>query len=115
MTYRIHKIISGFISLLILFCFVFPFTTGDVLSSEEVKEDANFVMPADQTRTGDMNSYSKNSIVVNNVRFRLCPNTLVFNFKGKEISFTDIDAAEKVKLFENKGCVRKIIVLSFAH
>ncbi len=103
-----------------LICFIFILTSftfipAHVMSSDGVKEGADIVLQDDQVRTGALNSYTRSSIIVNNVRFNLCVDTLVFNPRGDEIPLSDINAAEEVKLFENQGCIRKIKVLRFAH
>jgi len=68
----------------------------------------------DVTITGELNEYSKKSLIVDHFRYPLCKKLKVFSPRNHLIPYKDIDAAEEVTLFMNKRCVRKIKVLRFA-
>ena len=97
-------------TLLSVFCMV---STG-ALYAEEIEEAPNMVMPDDNIITGEMTDYSGSFIVVDYTRYRICKKIKVFNPSNRLMNYKDIDAALEVKLFESKGCVRKIKVLSLA-
>jgi hypothetical protein len=106
---------TGIISLLLLCSFLFIAASGSIASAEEVEETAETKFYSDIIVIGKMEEYSKRSIVVNNARYDLCSNVIVFSPADKRISIDNIDAAVTVRLFlKNYTCVRKINVLRFA-
>jgi hypothetical protein len=88
--------------------------TAGPYASESIEEKPDTVLSSDHAITGEFNEFSKNYIVVESIRYSLCKNVKVFTPQNRMIPISDIDAAEEVKLFSNKGCVRKIKVLRFA-
>jgi len=93
---------------------VFCLISAGLLYAEEIEEAPNMTMPGDNIITGEMTDYSDSSIVVDYIRYSLCSKMKVFNPSNRLMNYKDIDAAIEVKLFESKGCVRKIKVLSLA-
>jgi hypothetical protein len=83
-------------------------------SSEHVEEEAETVLENDSVISGPMDEHSKKFISVDGIRYRFCKNVKVFGMQDQLISVNDLDAAEDVKLFMNKRCVRKIKVVRFA-
>lgn len=88
-------------------------TVSDISTAAEIEEEADTVMYSDYIITGEMNGYTKNSIKVDDVTYSFCDKIIIFTPKNQRIPLRDIDAAEEVKLFENRKCVRKIKVLRF--
>ncbi len=86
----------------------------DIVYAEEFEETADMTIPSDYIVAGKMNKYSAKSISVNNSRYSLCREVMIFTPRNTMIPLKDIEAAEEVKLFQNKGCVRKIKVIRFA-
>lgn len=74
---------------------------------------ADAAAASENIRTGIMEEYSSNYIIVNNVRYEFCSGIKFFTKSGKELPLRDIDAALEVQLYEGAGCINKIIVLSF--
>ncbi len=102
------------VAFLILLLFM-PYTIpSTVLSFQSIEEDAEMTMPYDYLVIGDMEDYSKSSIIVNNSRYDFCKKIIIFSPQNTMLPLEDIDAAEIVKLFINGGCVRKVKVLRFA-
>jgi hypothetical protein len=99
---------------LIFFLFVFILPAVEAISSEKIEEDPNRVFTSDSTLNGEMNSFSKRYISVNDVRYSLCRKVKVFSTQNKLMPLKELEAAEEVKIFRNRGCVRKIRVLKFA-
>ncbi len=99
-----------FISLLFIFQ-IAPITAG---SFESIEEKADTSRPSDSIVIGDMDSYSNSSIILDNFRYSFCRQFVVYSPLNSRLNLNDIDAAVKVKLFINDGCVRKIKVLRFA-
>ncbi len=111
----IKNTLTGIISLLFLFSFLFTAASGSNLYAEEFEETADTKLYSDSIVTGNMDNYSKRSITVNNSRYDFCSDVIVFTPTDTRISIDDIDAAVTVKLFLKKySCVRKINVLRFA-
>ena len=81
----------------------------------DYEETADTVLDSDQVISGRMDEFSKRMIIIDGTRHSLCKNVMVYNNAGILIHIKDIEAAVNVKLYRNKGCVRKINVLSFAH
>jgi hypothetical protein len=114
MKYSLNRIFSAAVLFLLLFSLTAAVTAKDVMSANNAEEGVNVKRYSDYVITGQMNEYSSTYIVVDDRRYRLCKNVMVFNTRNILISLEDIDAAKEVKLFENKGCVRKMKVLRFA-
>ncbi len=100
-----------FLSLLLFIFQIAPITAG---SFESIEEEADTSRPSDSIVIGDMDSYSTSSIIVDNFRYSFCKKFVIYSPLNSRINLNDIDAAEKVKLFVNDGCVRKVKVLRFA-
>ncbi len=107
------RMLSSTIFILLSVLLIFTLNINAATSSETVEEDANTVLPNDIVTTGEINKYSKDAIIVNDIRYIFCSNVKVYNTHNRLIFIQDLDAAEEVKLFENKRCVRKIKVLRF--
>lgn len=105
---------SLLMTVLLVVISIFMFSSLNIVSAEEIEEAPNMVMPDDNIITGEMTDYSGSFIVVDYTRYRLCKKMKVYNPKNRLMNYKDIDAAIEVKLFESKGCVRKIKVLSLA-
>ena len=109
------RLISGILFSALCFLFLCAVSPGSAISSQDTEEDADMVLVTDTVIVGEMNTYSKDLILVDGYEYSLCKEVKVFNKRNKKIPFHDIDAAEKVKIFESiNNCVRKIKVLRFA-
>lgn len=110
---RKHLILSAAAIIFSLFMVsVALITTAD---AENYEETAHTVLDSDNVITGMMDDFSKSMIIADGTRYSLCKDVMVYNTADTLIPLNDIEAALKVKLFSNNGCVRKISVLSFAH
>ncbi len=114
MIYRLKKIIFASIFPFLIVPLVLAVTVKNVLPSENAEERPDMERPTDYIVTGTFDKYSSKYIEVDGRSHSLCKNVKIFTHKNKLIHPKDIDAAEKVKLFKNSGCVRKIKVLRFA-
>ncbi len=112
-TVRIRVCASTIFFIFIISLFSFTIS-GDVIYAEEIEETADMTIPSDYIVTGKMNKYSGKSISVNKSQYSLCREVMIFTPRNTMISLKDLEAAEEVKLFQNKGCVRKIKVIKFA-
>ena len=90
------------------------FAAGNAMSSEYAEETADTVLPYDDVMTGTMDDFSERLIYVDGIGYRYCDTVKIFNPRNMMISRENIEAAIDVKVFVNKGCVRKIKVLRFA-
>ncbi len=106
--------ISDSVFPLILFLLLFNINPAAVMSSENIEENANMVKASDHIITGKMDEFSKRGIVVNNTGYRLCSGVNIFNRLNMIIPLKDLAGAEEITLFKNRGCVRKVKVLTFA-
>jgi hypothetical protein len=61
-----------------------------------------------------MGDVTNRLIYVDGLGHRLCKKIKIFTPGNIIIPLEDIEGAGQVKLFKNKGCVRKIKVLQFA-
>jgi hypothetical protein len=90
------------------------FAAGNVMSSENAEETADTVLPYDDVITGKMDDFSERLIYVDGFGYRFCDNVKIFNPRNRLIQLENIEAAVEVKVFVNKGCIRKIKVLQYA-
>jgi len=105
-------------AVLILFLFSATAVADEGTPYEYIEEDADMVLANDEVITGDVNNYSENTITLDGAGYySFCRGVKVFSKNGATISFKDIDAAERAKIFidKNRNCVRKITILRFAH
>lgn len=110
------KILISLITAAIIFSLVLLFKPlNHANASAEYEETSQSTLDSDDITTGIMDEFSKSMIIVDGTRHSLCKDVMVFNNAGKLIHLKDIEAALMVKLYRNKGCVRKINVLNFAH
>jgi hypothetical protein len=93
---------------------VFVFAAGNVLSSDNAEETPDTVLPYDDVITGKMDDFSERLIYVDGFGYRFCDTVKIFNPANRMIQLENIEAATEVKVFSNKGCIRKIKVLQFA-
>lgn len=108
------KNIAITLTCLILIFFMPYVIPGIVISSQEIEEDAEMTMPFDNVVIGDMDNYFRDLIIVDDVRYGFCAKFNIFSPTNSLMALKDIGPAEKVKLFINGGCVRKVKVLRFA-
>lgn len=109
---RKHSILSTAAITLFLLMFSVVFITS--ASAIDYEETANTVLDSDEVITGIMDEFSKKMIIVDGIRYSLCKDVLAYNTAKMLIHLKNIKAAVEVKLFRNKGCVRKILVLRYA-
>lgn len=109
----INKIIN--ITTFTLMLFFILLTNAAVIATDfdEMEETAEMIMERDSIITGKMTDFSKSAITVDNSSRRLCDGLKIFSPNNHIIPIKDIKGAEDVKLFVNRGCVRKIVVLRF--
>jgi hypothetical protein len=93
---------------------VFTFAANNVMSSEYAEETPDTVLSYDDVITGNMDDFSERLIYVDGIGYRFCDKVKIFNPGNRLIQLENIEAATEVKVFVNKGCVRKIKVLQFA-
>ncbi len=89
-------------------------TVGEARGSENIEEGADTVLPYDDVITGAMDEMTKRLIYVDGLGYRLCKEIIIFTPINTIMPSENIEGAEEVKIFKNKGCVRKIKVLHFA-
>lgn len=89
-------------------------TAGEVRGSENIEESADTVLPYDDVLTGMMGDVTKRLIYVDGLGYRLCKEIKIFTPFNTLMLLENIEGAEKIKIFSNNGCVRKIKVLHFA-
>ena len=89
-------------------------TAGEVRGSENIEENADTVLPYDDVLTGMMGDVTNRLIYVDGLGYRVCKEIKIFTPSNKIMPLEDIEGAEQVKIFTNKGCIRKIKVLHFA-
>ena len=89
-------------------------TAGEVSGSENIEEGADTVLPYDDVLTGMMGDVTTRLIYVDGLGYRICKETKIFTPGNTLIPLEDVEGAEQVKIFTNKGCVRKIKILHFA-
>lgn len=111
---KINKKIISVPVFFMVFALLMIFAANESAYSEDIEEDATMVLPYDSIITGKMDEFSKRSIIVDYVRYSLCKKVRVFGTRNKLIALRDLDAAQEVKLFRNRRCIRKIKVLRFA-
>ena len=109
---RKHSILSTAAIIFFLVMFSVVFITS--ASTIDYEETANTVLDSDEVITGIMDEFSKKMIIVDGIRYSLCKDVMAFNTAKMLIHLKNIEAAVEVKLFRNKGCVRKILVLKYA-
>lgn len=95
--------------------------SGVLLAAADVKgkdyeETAHTVLDSDEIITGIMDNFSKRAINVDGRRYSFCKDIMVYNTSGKLIPFDvrDLEATLEVKLFSDKTCIRKIVILRYA-
>jgi hypothetical protein len=93
---------------------VFIFAPDIAMSSNYGEETADTVLPYDDVITGTMDDFSARLIYVDGIGHRFCDNVMIFDPRNRLIQLENIEAAIDVKVFVNKGCVRKMKVLRFA-
>jgi len=111
---HINKTVSGTMIILTLFLFIFFAGTGVIVSAEEIEETSEITLYNDTTLIGKMNEISRRSIIVDDIRYTLCDNIIIFSPHDTRVSLNNMDAAKEVQLFINDNCVRKINVMRFA-
>jgi len=111
---HINKTVSGIVIMLILFLSIFTAGTSVVVLAEEIEETSEITLYNDTTLIGKMNDFSRRSIIVDDIRYTLCDNIIIFSPHDTRVSINDMDAAKEVRLFINDNCVRKINVMRFA-
>ncbi len=89
-------------------------TAGEARSSEKIEEGADTVLPYDDVLTGIMGDVTNRLIYVDGLGYRLCEEIKIFTPFNTLMLLENIEGAEKIKIFSNNGCVRKIKVLHFA-
>jgi hypothetical protein len=97
------------VCMLVLTCAV-----NTVMSFEYGEETSDTVLPHDNVITGTMDDFSERVIYVDGIGHRFCESVKVFNPQNRMIQLENIEAAREVKVFSNRGCIRKIKVLHFA-
>jgi hypothetical protein len=97
------------VCMLILMCAV-----STVVGSEYREETSDTVLPHDDVITGTMDDFSERVIYVDGIGYRFCKSVKVFNPRNRMIHLENIEAATEVKVFSNRGCIRKIKVLQYA-
>ena len=83
-------------------------------SSKKIEDGGDNVLPFDDVITGTMDEMKNRLIYVDGMGHRLCKEIQLFTPLNVHIPLENIEGAEQVKIFKNKGCVRKIKVLYFA-
>ncbi len=89
-------------------------TAGEARSSDKIEDAADTVLPYDDVIRGEMDEMTNRVIYVDGMGHRLCKEVKLFTPINILIPLENIEGAEQVKIFKNKGCVRKIKVLHFA-
>ena len=79
-------------------------------------EIMNKILSSDRVLTGKMDRYTDRTIVVDGRGYSFCRRLVIFDPLGGERTLDEMKGAERLKLFINseKGCVRKINILSAA-
>jgi len=113
MTYKTRIIIAVSALTLMGFPVSMTYSTATAASFDEMEETAEMIMDRDNIITGKMTDFSKSNIVVDSSSQRLCSELKIFSPNNHIIPLGDLKGAEDVKLFVNRGCVRKIVVLRF--
>ncbi|KPJ97542.1 MAG: hypothetical protein AMK71_13170 [Nitrospira bacterium SG8_35_4] len=90
------------------------FAPGIVMSSDYAEETPDTVLPYDDVITGTMDDFSERLIYVDGIGYRLCDTVKIFNPRNRMIKLENMEAAIDIKVFVNKGCIRKIKVLQYA-
>lgn len=103
--------LSSFILAVFMLVFICAANAG---KSEYSEETSDIVLPHDNVISGTMDDFSERVIYVDGIGYRFCDSVKVFNPRNKLIQIEDIEAAVEVKVFNNKGCIRKMKVLRFA-
>jgi hypothetical protein len=93
---------------------IFTYAGNTATGAEYVEETSDTVLPYDDVISGTMDDFSERVIYVDGIGYRFCDSVKVFNPRNKLIQIEDIEAAVEVKVFSNKGCIRKMKVLRFA-
>ena len=110
----VKKIILTSLTIVLTALLAVSLTAGEVRGSEDIEESADLVLPYDDVLTGKMGDVTNRLIYVDGLWHRLCKKIKIFTPGNIIIPLEDIEGAGQVKLFKNKGCVRKIKVLQFA-
>lgn len=101
--------------LLLALCMLIPmFASSSEAGSEYAEETADTVIPYDDVITGKMDDFSERLIYVDGIGYRFCDSVKIFNPANRLIPIEGVDAAIDVKVFSNKGCIRKVKILRFA-
>lgn len=95
-------------------CMLVFISANTLMGSEYVEETPDAVLPYDDVITGKMDDFSERLIYIDGFGYRFCDNVKIFNPRNRLIQLENIEAAVEVKVFSNKGCVRKMKVLRFA-
>ena len=110
----VKKITLPILTLLLTALIAVSLTAGEVRGSEDIEESADLVLPFDDVLTGKMGDVTNRLIYVDGLGYRLCKEIKIFTPGNILIPLENIEDAGQVKIFTNKGCVRKIKVLQFA-
>jgi len=113
MTSIIKKIINFSTFTLMLSFILLTTATAIEAPYDEMEETAEMIMERDSIIAGKMTDFSRSAIVVDNSSKRLCDEVKIFSPNNHIIQIKDLKGAEDVKLFINRGCVRKIVILRF--
>ena len=110
----VKKITLTSLTLVLTTLLAVSLTAGEVRGSENIEESADTVLPYDDVLTGMMGDVTNRLIYVDGIGYRICKEIKIFTPSNKLMPLEDIEGAEQVKIFTNKGCVRKIKILHFA-
>ena len=110
----VKKIILTSLTLTLTALIAVSLTAGEVRGSEDIEESADTVLPYDDVLTGMMGDVTNRLIYVDGMGYRICKEIKIFTPSNTLMPLEDVEGAEQVKIFTNKGCVRKIKILHFA-
>lgn len=110
----VNKITLTSLTLVLTALIAVSLTAGEVRGSENIEESADTVLPYDDVLTGMMGDVTNRLIYVDGLGYRICKEIKIFTPGNILIPLENIEGAGQVKIFKNKGCVRKIKVLQFA-